>query len=158
MEASSPVSAMTTSTRSTYDTDFYSWTQQQAKLLRSGRFAAVDLANVIEEIESLGRSEYNSLVSAIHRLTQHLLKWQYQADLRSSSWQDTIRAQRNQIQDVLDDNPGLKSKLDEVIAKGYKRGRRDAADETKLRLATFPEDCPYSWEQLIDRGWLPDES
>jgi hypothetical protein len=86
------------------------------------------------------------------------LKWQYQADLRSSSWQDTIRAQRNQIQDVLDDNPGLKSKLDEVIAKGYKRGRRDAADETKLPLATFPEECAYSWDQLTDRGWLPDES
>jgi Domain of unknown function DUF29 len=40
-----------------YAQDFYGWTQEQARLLREGRFAELDVANVVEEIETLGRSE-----------------------------------------------------------------------------------------------------
>ncbi len=160
MKASLPVSAMTTSTRpTTYGSDFYTWTQEQAELLRQGRFADVDLGNVIEELETLGRSEYNSLVSAIHRLTQHLLKWQYQPERRVSgnpSWEITINNQRDVIRQVIDDSPGLKNKLAEAIQTGYRRGRRDAQTETRLPLSTFPETCPYNWEQLADEDWLPD--
>jgi hypothetical protein len=151
---------MTTSTRpTTYDSDFYTWTQEQAELLRQGRFADVDLENVIEELETLGRAEYNSLVSAICRLTQHLLKWQYQPLKRllsTRSWKTTIDNQRTAIADLLEDNPGLKSRLHEAMTLGYKRGRREAAQESRLSLSTFPETCPYTWEQLTDEDWLPD--
>jgi hypothetical protein len=148
---------MTTSTRpTTYDTDFYTWTQEQAELLRQGRLAELDIDNLIEEIESLGVSQYKALVSAIHRLTQHVLKWQFQPERRSHSWEVTIDNQRIEINDILDGNPGLKSKLNEVIAKGYSNGRRSAAKETRIPITTFPEECPYTWEQLTDENWLPD--
>jgi hypothetical protein len=148
---------MTISPRPTsYETDFYTWTQQQAELLRQGRLAELDIDNLIEEIESLGVSQYKVLVSAIHRLTQHLLKWQFQPERRSHSWEVTIDNQRIEINDILDGNPGLKSKLNEVIAKGYSNGRRSAAKETCIPITTFPDQCPYTWEQLNNENWLPD--
>jgi hypothetical protein len=149
--------AMTTSARpTTYDTDFYAWTQEQAELLRQGRLADIDLENLIEEIESLGRSERRSFRSALLLLTQHLLKWQYQPEKRSPSWQTTIRTQRRQIAMMLEDNPSFKAWIPEALAKGYADGRKDAADETGISLPTFPETCPYPWEQLTDEDWLPD--
>ncbi len=148
---------MTTSTRpTTYDTDFYTWTQEQAELLRQEQIAGLDWQNLAEEIESLGRSDYRSLVSAIEQLTLHLLKWQHQSEKRSRSWEDSIDKQRAEIEKLLDDSPGLKGKLDEAIAKGYRYGRRGAARETRLPLETLPETCPYRWEQLTDEDWLPD--
>lgn len=99
----------------TYGNDFYSWTQQQAALLKSGQFSELDLANLIEEIESLGRSEKRELESRLTVLLLHLLKWQYQPVRRSRSWELSIDEQRVKFLRVLKDNPGLKSQLDEVF-------------------------------------------
>jgi hypothetical protein len=152
-----PVSAMTTSARpTTYETDFALWTQQQAELLRQGRLNELDIDNLIEEIESLGRSDYYSLVSAVEQLALHLLKWQYQSDKRSRSWEVSIDKQRAEIEKLLEKSSGLKSKLAEVLAKGYRYGCRGAAKQTGHALATFPEVCPYTWEQLANEDWLPD--
>lgn len=159
MKASSPAFAMTTSTRPTsYDTDFYAWTQEQAELLRQGQIKGLDLENLAEEIESLGRSESRSFRSALLLLTQHLLKWQYQPEKRSPSWQIMIRTQRRQIAMLLEDNPSFKPWIPDALAKGYAVGRKDAAEETGLPLTLFPEECPYSysWERLTDLDWLPD--
>lgn len=156
MKPSTPAPTMTTSTRpTTYDTDFYTWTQEQAELLRQGRMADIDLKNLIAEIESLGKSEYRAFTSAIYRLTQHLLKWQYQPDLRSRSWLLTIGEQRRQIADLLQENPSFKARLEAALAKGYTDGRKGAAEETGIALYAFPETCPYTWEQLMDEVWLP---
>lgn len=150
------VPAMTISTRpTTYDTDFYAWTQEQAELLRQGRFDEVDLQNLIEEIETLGRSEYRALTSAIQQLTQHLLKWQYQPQKRKRSWRVTIAHQRIEIEKLLAENPSFKARLAEAIALGYRYGRKIASVETSFALKHFPEQCPYTWEQLIDEDWLP---
>lgn len=135
--------------------DFYSWALEQAELLRMQRFEEVDWVNVIEEITDLGRSEYRTLVSILEQLTWHLLKWQYQPEGRSNSWRISIAKQRLQLERLLDDSPGLKSRLEEAIAKGYKYGRKGAAQETLLPLLTFPESCPYSWAQLADESFLP---
>jgi hypothetical protein len=164
---------MTTSTRCTsYDSDFYAWTQQQTKalrLLQSDPFLCdllfylkweeglcLDLENLAEEIESLGRAEYEKFESAIHRLTQHLLKWQYQPELRSRSWQLTISEQRRRIVKLLRNNPSFKARLKETLSEGYADGRKSAAIEADLPLATFPETCPYPWEQLTNEDWLPE--
>lgn len=139
-----------------YTKDFYSWAYQQAQLLREQNFDQVDWSNVIEEIEDLGRSEYRALVSAIDQLTLHLLKWQYQKDLRSPSWRYSIDKQRLQIERILEDNPGLHSQIDEIIPKGYKYGRKGASKENFLDLNIFPEECPYTWAKLIDESFFPD--
>ncbi|MGA0130913.1 MAG: DUF29 domain-containing protein [Candidatus Nanopelagicales bacterium] len=139
-----------------YTTDFYSWAYQQAQLLREKKFDQVDWSNLIEEIEDLGRSEYRALVSAIEQLTLHLLKWQHQKELRSPSWRNSIDKQRLQIERILEDNPGLQSQIPDLIAKGYKYGRKGASKETFLNEKIFPEACPYTWAELTNESFFPD--
>jgi hypothetical protein len=146
---------MPTVPSSLYEQDFYSWSLHQAQLLREKKFNQVDWENVIEEIEDLGRSEYRAFVSAIEQLTLHLLKWQFQPSRRSASWKNSIDKQRIQLERLLDDNPGLKHRLNDMIAKGYKYGRKGAIQETNLPKLIFPESCPYEWNQLFDDQFFP---
>ncbi len=138
-----------------YETDFYTWSCQQAQLLREKKFEQVDWSNVIEEISDLGRSEYRAFVSAIEQLTLHLLKWQYQKELRSPSWRHSIDKQRIQIERILEDSPGLQTRIPEAVSQGYKYGRKGASKETFLDEKVFPEVCPYTWEELVDEDFFP---
>ncbi len=139
-----------------YQTDYYGWTEEQARLLKSGRWQEVDIENIIEEIESMGRSEKRSLESRLIVLITHLLKWQYQPTRRGKSWQLTIKGQRVSCSDVLDDNPSLKNKLDELFIKSYYRAKLEAAKETGLDEDSFPETCPYTLDQVFDHAYYPD--
>lgn len=138
-----------------YETDFLAWTEQTAQLLRAGAFEQVDWEAVIEEIESLGRSDRRALRSRLTVLLHHLLKWQYQPGLRSGSWRNTIAEQRQQIEDLLEDSPSLKSYLLDVLAESYQRGRNAASNETELPIHLFPTECPYSVDQILDHEFLP---
>ena len=77
-----------------YEKDFYAWTVEQARLLRSGELSAVDIENIAEEIESMGRSDRREIKSRLIVLLSHLLKWQMQPQMRSAGWSATIREQR----------------------------------------------------------------
>jgi hypothetical protein len=137
--------------RAEYERDFYSWLVEQAHLLREGRFDALDRENLAEEIESLGREQFNKLESALRVLLTHILKWDHQPRRRSRSWVLSIEAQRIQVENVLSDNPGLKSRLPEAIARGYRSARVEAANETGLETSAFPQTCPYSFDELMSR-------
>jgi hypothetical protein len=134
-----------------YDRDFYTWSLEQARLLREGRWAAVDRANVAEEIESLGREQFNKLVSALRVLMLHMLKWDHQPALPSRSWVLSIKAQRAQLNDVIADNPGLKPRIGEAISRGYHKASIEAARETGLEEDQFPTACPYDWDAIMSR-------
>ncbi len=139
-----------------YEKDFYSWTYEQAELLRKGRFNELDIANLIEEIETMGRSEKRELESRLTILLLHLLKWKYQEVRRGRSWQLSIDEQRIQFSKALKDNPGLKSALDEILKDAYKLAVIKAAQETKISKNIFPENCPWELAQLIDEAFYPD--
>lgn len=139
-----------------YETDFVAWTEQTVQLIRAAQFAQVDWDAVIEEIESLGRSERRELKSRLEVLLQHLLKWQYQSTLRSGSWRNTIDEQRHRIADLLQDSPSLKSYPQEVLAESYSRGRKAAMNETQLPQSQFPVECPYTIAQILDTEFLPE--
>jgi hypothetical protein len=100
---------MTMVTSQLYETDFYAWTLEQAKLLKQGQLNQLDIVNLIEEIESLGKREKQELRNRLGILIGHLLKWRYQSDKRSNSWKATIREQRRRIKEHLEENPSLKS-------------------------------------------------
>jgi Domain of unknown function DUF29 len=134
-----------------YDRDFYAWLMEQAQHLRQGRFDALDRDNLAEEIESLGREQFNKLVSALRVLMVHILKWDHQPSLRSRSWILSIEGQRLEIADVLLDNPGLRPRLSEAIARAYRRARIEAAKETGLDVSGFAETCPYSFDDAMSR-------
>ena len=143
---------------SLYDRDFYAWANEQAALLRAGRLAEADLENIAEEIESMGRSEKRELVSRLRVLLMHLLKWRHQPMLRSKSWSNTIAAQRDDIVDHLADNPSLKDKLPEVLTSAYRKAILDAAAETGIDSSTFPSTCPWTYDQIMDAAFWPEET
>ncbi|HEX3994029.1 MAG TPA: DUF29 domain-containing protein, partial [Acetobacteraceae bacterium] len=129
---------MSTKNATLYDTDFYAWTAEQAALLRAGRLSEADVENIAEEIESMGRSERRELVSRLSVLLLHLLKWRYQPGFRGNSWRLSIEEQRLQLLDHLNENPSLKSQLDNLMRSAYRSGRLQAEKETGLERATFP--------------------
>ncbi|HEX5229570.1 MAG TPA: DUF29 domain-containing protein [Bryobacteraceae bacterium] len=139
--------------RAEYERDFYSWLMEQARHLREGRLGALDRANLAEEIESLGREQFNKLVSALRVLMVHMLKWDHQPSLRSRSGVPSIEEQRLEIADVLADNPGLKPRIGEAIGRAYRRGRIEAAKETGLDETAFPAACPYSFDDIMMRNF-----
>jgi predicted DNA-binding ribbon-helix-helix protein len=139
--------------RAEYERDFYSWLIEQARHLREGRLDALDRENLAEEIESLGREQFNKLVSALRVAMLHILKWDHQPSLRSRSWVLSIDEQRVEIADVLTDDPGLKPRIAEAIARAYRRARIEAAKETGLDEAAFPAACPYSFDDIVSRAF-----
>ncbi|HMK80921.1 MAG TPA: DUF29 domain-containing protein [Xanthobacteraceae bacterium] len=145
------VAAAAESERASYDRDFYTWSQEQGRLVREGRWSEVDRENVAEEIESSGQEQFNKLESAIRVILIHMLKWDCQPKKRSRSWALSISAMRLDLDDVLSDNPGLKSRIDEAITRAHRKARLEAAKETGLKLSVFPETCPYSFADIASR-------
>ncbi|GGG05759.1 MULTISPECIES: DUF29 domain-containing protein [Cysteiniphilum] len=140
-----------------YDRDFYAWTMQTVKALREKAFDKVDIEHLVEEVESMGKSDFRELKSRLIVLIAHLLKWEYQESQRSTSWQGTIREQRNSIEDVLEDSPSLYRLLEGLMTedKLYARAVNLTALETGIAKKAFPEHCPYTVAQLLNHDFLP---
>jgi len=143
------------SNSSLYERDFYAWTHEQAALLRDGRLAQADIANIAEEIESMGRSEKRELISRLTVLLLHLLKWQFQPSLRGTSWRATIQVQRISLDSHLADNPSLKSVLPAAIAQAYRIARIEAEKETGLSAEEFPALAPWDFDKVMNEDFWP---
>lgn len=137
----------------TYQSDFYQWTQQQADLLRQGALSALDVDNLIEEIESMGKRDRRAIGSYLRNVIMHLLKWRYQPDRRGTSWQGSINAGRDEIDVLLNESPSLNPQLSTLIIDEYRRARKQASLETGLPLTTFPDQCPFTIEQITGDWW-----
>lgn len=112
--------------------------------------------NILEEIESMGRSEQRQLSHRLDVLLMHLLKWKYQPDHRSSSWKGSIEEQRFRIRKVIKENPGLKPKIPEVLQEAYEVAKISAYKETGLAKEIFPEYCPWEFTRAMDDQFFPD--
>lgn len=141
---------------SNYNQDFYGWTQEQAALLRAGRLADLDIENLIEEVETMGRSEKRELESRLTGLLLHLLKWKYQESRRGRSWELSIIEQRLKFKQTLSENPGLKPQLSEIFQSAYEYAVIYAARETKISHKIFPSTCPWSLEEATQADFYPD--
>ncbi|GJD81398.1 DUF29 domain-containing protein [Methylobacterium gregans] len=137
--------------RTRYADDLYTWVQEQVALLRAGRVDALDLDNIAEELSDVGASEYYRLQSAIEVVLLHMLKWDQQPERRTRSWVLSIAEHRDRAQIQLRKSPGLKSSLDEVRADGFRLARLRAAREMRRALKTLPAECPYGWDDILNR-------
>lgn len=135
---------------SLYDRDFHLWLEATADLLRQRKFDRLDLDNLIEEIEAMGRSEKRELYNRLIVLLMHLLKWEYQPSHRSNSWLATINEQRRQIIKLLADSPSLKNYFQESFQECYQIARKDASKETGLSLDNFPEQFSFEQETVLN--------
>ena len=135
---------------SLYETDFYRWTVEQSQLLALGKLDGLDLVNLVEEIESLGKQQQQELRNRLGILLGHILKWEYQLEKRSKSWLFTIKEQRRELKFLIADNPSLKSYFTKAILRGYDQGLDLAIKETSLKYKDLPSVCPYTIEQIFD--------
>ena len=145
-----------------YETDFYAWTQEQARLLDARQFDALDIPHLVEEITSLGKSEQRELYSRLSTLLTHLLKLHYAAlerpeDLRRAGrgWRATVTTQRLGIAKILRDNPSLRSLIPAELADAYAVARVEAAAVLEMEDATIPETCLWRAAQVLDADFWP---
>ncbi len=140
-----------------YQKDYYGWLQENARLIREKKFSEIDTENLIEELESMGKSEKRELSSRLTILLMHLLKWQYQAVKRSTSWRNTIAVQRIDVRELLEDSPSLRNEVLDRIETAYEKAKLAAEVETGIEKQNFPAACPFSLEQILDENFLPNE-
>lgn len=139
-----------------YNRDFYAWALHNAELIRRGKLSEVDLENIAEEIESMGKSDKRKLINRLALLIAHLLKWQFQPGRRGNSWKYTIKEQRIKIKDLLEDSPSLKHELESKLAHAYEQAVIIAVKQTSLEESNFPKQCLYTIEQCFDDQFFPE--
>jgi len=140
-----------------YEHDIVAWAKQQAQFVRNEQFDLLDLEHIAEEIEDVGKSEQRELASRMAVLLCHLLKWAYQPARRGTSWQATIRTQRDRIRYRLKKTPSLKTCLEdsEWWSDAWADARDIATNETSIPYDTFPESCPWGSEAILSDQWFP---
>lgn len=133
-----------------YEQDYYLWLEKTASLLRDGRLSELDIPNLIEEIEDMGRSQKDALESNLRVVLIHLLKYNYQPSKRSNCWQGSITEHRIRINKAFRNSPSLKRYFQEVFDECYQDARKIAAAQTGLPLDTFPAQSPFSPEEALN--------
>lgn len=141
---------------SLYERDFCLWLEQQAALLHEGRLDELDVANLREEIEDMGRSEKRALESNLVVLLVHLLKYQFQPRRRSRSWLSSIYEHRRRLRKEFAVSPSLRPYARAQFEECYRDARRTALIETGLEDDVMPADPPYPLEQVLDPDFLAD--
>ena len=142
-----------------YEQDFYAWVGEQVEALRSGHTQGLDIENLAEEIEDMGRSQRRAVKSALIIILIHLLKYRYkyryQPQHRTNSWRASIREHRRRVRDELADSPSLRPHIEHILDDCYQDTCEAAADKSGLPVTTFPAVCPFALEQALDRNFLP---
>ncbi len=143
-------------TQTLYQTDFYYWTQQQAALLRNEEYAELDLPNLIEEIEAMGKSDKREVESRLTVILEHLLKLRHEPKSRARNhWRRTVQVQRIDLARLLRENHTLRTQISDFIADAYQDARKLAANGLNRTVSTFPPTCPWAATEILNEDWLP---
>ena len=145
----------TTDLKTVYEIDDYQWLEQTIKLLKSKRFNELDLENLIEELEDLGRERRNAVESLLEQVIRHILMCQYwleEAEYNGNHWRAEIIGFRSQLERRLTTN--LQNYLASRLPKIYQSALKYVKQKTGFQV-DLPEECPYNLEQLLDIDWLP---
>ena len=136
-----------------HDADYCAWITAQAALLQAGRYDELDIVNLVDEVESLARSDYAAFVSALEVVLVHMLKWDVQPERRSASWVASIVEHRRRAARSIRRNPSFKSRLGDAIEEAFETATAKAAGETNLALDAFPTHNPYDWDAITTRPY-----
>lgn len=141
-----------------YERDVILWSQEQARLLRAGRFSELDIEHLADEIDDVGKSEKRELASRMAVLLAHLLKWGRQSENRTPSWRATIVVQRKRIALALKETPSLKAVMRDRDWQDavWLDALAQACKETGLTEEGLLEACPWPMEQAADQGFWPE--
>lgn len=141
----------TNNKKSLYESDYCLWLDTTLQQLKNNDLTNLDLVNLIEEIESLGRKERAELLNRLIVLFEHLLKlkyWQQELERNKRGWNNTVIEQTNQIEILIEDSPSLKSSLDTIVDRAYSRALK--VTQKKTGLANLPENNPFKLQDIIE--------
>ncbi|TAF08178.1 MAG: DUF29 domain-containing protein [Nostocales cyanobacterium] len=150
------LSSLHQNSHSIYDVDYLKWIETTVEKLKTQNYSTVDWENLIEEIEDMGRSERRSLESNLIVILLHLLKWQFQPEKRTGSWERSIIEHRRRVNKAIKESPSLLSYLESIFAESYPEAVKQAKAETGLPRETFLQECPYSLADVMDDDFLPE--
>ena len=142
--------------RARYEDDLCAWVDEQVSLLRTGQVAELDLNNIAEELSDVGKTQSWRLWSALRVLVMHMLKWDQRPERQSTSWVRSIREQRRRYAKLLEASPSLKAQRDGILEDVYPTSRGWASEETHIPEDEFPAECPYDWEDILERPFETD--
>jgi hypothetical protein len=140
-----------------YEADFYVWALAQADLLRARRFDALDLDNLIEEVEGLADTKLSAVLNGARVVMEHLLKLQFSpATDPRNTWRASVREHRRRVH--IDLTPRIERILGDQLARAYAMARDDAAagmrDHGERTAAdALPMVCPYTLDQITGDWW-----
>jgi len=152
------VSLKTEVKTSLYETDYSLWLEQILAQLTVGDFTNIDLENLIEEIQDLGKSEKHAVASYLMRLCEHLLKvkyWNSEGENCLRGWELEIANFRIQIHRKLKSSPSLKNYLEEKFSEEYVNAKKLFLKASGLEATLIPEQPCFSLEEALDEDWLP---
>lgn len=138
-------------TAALYEVDETAWLETTAELVRQGRLEEVARDTLAEYLTDMAKRDRREVFSRLVVLLCHLLKWEYQPDRRSGSWRGTLLEQQRELRQLLESDT-LRNHATAVFADAYADARKQAAAETDLARAAFPQDCPWNLDEaLADR-------
>ncbi|WP_257254089.1 MULTISPECIES: DUF29 domain-containing protein [unclassified Endozoicomonas] len=158
---------------SLYETDHHKWLTEQVGLLANKQFDQLDLENLLEELELGIEAKVDNLENYLSTLITHLLKCDYQttvlrdtiaAERFPKGWVKTIYRSRNNINKLIRKNPCLKPRIENILENSYPEGKKDAIWEMNLHIpaqcpkldnSSYPDKCPWSYEQMMSEDWYP---
>ncbi|MEQ8970286.1 MAG: DUF29 domain-containing protein [Coleofasciculus sp. C1-SOL-03] len=143
---------------SLYEVEYDQWLTQTISLLKENRFNELDKDHLIEELEDFSRREKKTVERFLEQIIRHLLLWQYwtaEHDYNANHWQAEIMSFRTQINEDLTQN--LRNHLQENQVKIYEKALNYVKQKTGYEV-DFPENCPYTLDQLLEMNWLPEKS
>ena len=131
-----------------YETDETAWLEATAELVRDGRLSEVDAATLSEYLGDMARRDRREVESRLIVLLVHILKWLYQPDRRTGSWRASVIEQRQELESLVARGV-LHAHAGAALSEAYRKGVERVVAETGLPRETFPEECPYSLDQLL---------
>ncbi|MGB7442662.1 MAG: DUF29 domain-containing protein [Coleofasciculaceae cyanobacterium] len=144
-------------TSTLYNQDYQLWLETTLQQLRSGEFTHVDWENLLDELESMGKSNRRAVKSLLTRLWEHLLKlgyWESEREYNRNKWKAETTTFRQQIRDELLDSPSLKPYLSEIFAATYLDAKKVMARLMDKPINFFPEEPPASLEEVLKEDWF----
>jgi hypothetical protein len=138
-----------------YEIDDSLWLEETISLLKAKRFDAIDLDNLIEELEDLGNEKKFRVASLLEQIIRHALLlqfWTSEREYNQDHWEVEIVNFQIQLKRKLTTN--LRNYLQNELSNLYKDAVFFVRKKTKNRV-NFPDTCPYSLEELLNPDWLP---
>jgi len=157
-----------------YEKDFYLWVQENLKLLKNREYNLVDWENLLEELEGMGRSLYIAMLRQMVRVMEGLYMWEnFREHPEMYDWVEEVSRARRELEGLFEDSPSLKAIAQDkaTLHRAWKLSVRALVDwfenpENKTLVLTyfkgklpkeedFPQECPYTFQQIIEyKPWL----